>query len=444
MKYRSLGRRSFGQFDGFWKRGKARMANERTNGVQSYWTHVADAASIQAFRRDETDPLLSAESLPENSSLIDFKAFAKEKPERLFQLLSNLRPEFQELFAEYYILEKSQSFLAKVHGQIQTRIWQNLRIIEQAIGSLIVLGEDPSENCFRPIFEKEGLEKTHFGSLASMVALYSHTQDYPLVAKTVSAPVPAIRKIFRPAIEKLLASRNLKSAALGAFLKNLTHQASLTGSGLSKRCYARIHRMKTVHFDAPSPNTSPLISYGAVSALHDTPWFMFEISSDHRMEKILPLIHKYGKRIFGPRAAQIFAPVDEDGELELGYILARSVNASAVRSLLRIRGISEMAGKYDGFGELTASVLVPDADIQKMIKSHAVEASPLAKTGDFVEVLSGDVARYCGTAIKVTRNSVTVKVEFPSGRGFLVDAVPDAVKVLKGPAAKQTFWGFKP
>src|SRR5258708_17109170 len=134
---RRRGRGSYGVFLGY--RGKTRMKGDDTQGITDYMTHISDAASFEAFQRHETAPLLSAETLPESSSLIDFKAFAQEYPERLLPLLEKLRPEFQELFAEYWLIGKSQAFIGRVHGFIQTRTWQNLRIIEQAISSMIIL-----------------------------------------------------------------------------------------------------------------------------------------------------------------------------------------------------------------------------------------------------------------------------------------------------------------
>lgn len=438
---KSLGKQSFGTFSGFWHRGKPRMKGEGTSGIYAYWNHVADAASVQAYRNQETDPLLSAEALPENSSLIDFKAFAQEHPDRLFRLLSKLRTEFQELFIEYYMLEKSQSFLAKTHGCIQTRIWQNLRIIEQAVGSLIVLGTDPDASILRPIVESAGLDKTDFGSLTDMIVLYAQTQSYAMVAKSVSAPIPAVRKIFRPAIAAFLASKDLKTIAVGCYLRSLTHQASLTKNGLSKSCLARLRRVKHKSFDAPPSDISMMMSFGNIATLKDTPWFMFEISSEHRMTQIFPGLRNHGKRLFGKTAAQIFAPTDSNGELELGYILARSAHANLTRSLTRIRGISEMAATYNEEGTLMKAVLVPDADVQPLIKAHDSHENVRVHVGDFVEILTGEAARYCGTVTSVKNADIEIEVRFLDDRHFSVAADETAVKLLRVPVKHRAFWG---
>jgi hypothetical protein len=441
----SLGHRCYGPQGNFngsrWRIGKPRMKGESTSGAFSYLDYVSDAASVQAYRRNEADPLLSAESLPENSSFLDFKSFALEHPDRLFRLLSKLRVEFQELFIEYYMLEKSQSFLAKTHGCIQTRIWQNLRIIEQAVGSLIVLGIDPGPEVLRPILLTAELENTSFGSLTDMIVLYAQTQSYAAVAKKFNAPIPAIRKILRPAIGACLSSKKLKVIAVGCYLRSLTHQASLTGGGLSHSAIARIRRVKHMKFHAPPSDNTMLMNFGAISVLHDTPWCMFEISSEHRMEQINPSLRKHGKKLFGKRAAQIFAPTDENRELEVGYLMARSVSPALTRSLTRIRGISEMSGHYSEDGTLLKAVTIPNADVQKMIKAHSIDEPTPIRVGDFVEILTGEAARYHGTVVEAEDADMKIEVQFPSGRKFTVDASAADVKLLRVPIKRRAFWG---
>jgi hypothetical protein len=409
----------------------------------SYMGTSADNASLAAYRRNEETSLLSAESLPENSSLIDFRTFAQDHPEKLFPLLSSLRPEFQELFIEYYVLGKSQSFLAKVHGQIQTRIWQNLRIIEQALGALIVLGPRPSRAKMFAILGKVGMDYTEHGSLANLIALYGKSQNYAAVAKAVDAPVPAIRKVFRPAIEMLLRSRDLEAVAIGSYLRSLTHQASLTGKGLSKRCIARNNRVKCLRFLAPAVDASALLEFGSVNSLKDAPWNMFEISSDHRMAVIGPALRKQGKEIFGKNCGQIFAPLDAEGELEFGYILARSLSAKITRRLTRIRGISEMSGSYNSLDVLVHAVTVPNADVQKLIEERGGEKPQRVKVGDFVQVLTGDAESYCGTVTSSQGSCRFVRVDFPSKRHFTVVADISALKPIHHtPGHIRAFWGF--
>lgn len=410
----------------------------------SYMGTSADNASLAAYRRNEKTSLLSAESLPENSSLIDFKTFAKEHPDRLFPLLYNLRPEFQELFTEYYVLGKSQSFLAKVHGQIQTRIWQNLRIIEDAIGALIVLGPTPSRAKMFTILGKVGMDYTEYGSLANLISLYAKGQNYAAVAKAVDAPVPAIRKIFRPAIEQLLRCRDLEAVTIGCYLRSLTHQASLTGKGLSKRCIARNARVKCLRYTAPATDVSALLEFGLVNSLKDAPWNMFEISSDRRMAVIFPALRKQGKEIFGKRGGQIFAPLDANGELEFGYILARSLYPKVTRRLTHINGISEMSGSYNSEDVLVKAVTVPNEDVQKLIADHCDPKVQRVKVGDFVEITTGDAKAYCGTIVGRKGENFVVEVDFPSKRQFVVTADPSALRLITHVnESHRAFWGIK-
>ena len=434
-----IGRRSFG----CWR--KRMSKDENMAGTHDYMTHVSDAASFEAYNRHDESPNLSAETLPESSSMIDFRAFAAEYPDKLFPLLLKLRPEFIELFAEYWLLGKSQAFIGRVHGHIQTRTWQALRIIERALGSLIVLGTDPGAEIIRPILRKACVESTAYGSLTDMIVLYASTQNYALVAEKVGAPVPAIRKIFRPAIAKLSASKDLRTAAVGSYLHNLTHQASLTGAGLSKRCLARTRRVKNLRFNAPPSENSPLISFGHVESLGDTPWNMLEISSDHRMAQIGPTLRSQGKRLFGKKPAQIFAPLNADGELVFGYIFARSATPAMTRKLTHIRGIGEMSAICDGDGNFVRAVDVPHADVLKMMEKHRPATTAKIHAGDFVEVLTGEAKNYCGTARLVGldgRTEVQVEVNFPTGRQFLVFADQTSVKKLpKTPIKQRAFWG---
>ena len=411
----------------------------------SYMGTTVANASLAAWRRGEENKRISAEALPESNSLIDYKTFAQDHPDRLFPLLYKLRPEFQELFIEYYVLGKSQSFLAEVHGQIQTRIWQNLRIIEQALGALIVLGATPSREKMFDILGKVNMDYTEHGSLANLIALYAKTQNYAATAEAVGAPVPAIRKIFRPAIELLLAHRNLETVAVGCYLRSLTHQASLKQGGLSKRYRARIKRMSRRRFWAPPSDTSPLLEFGHTRMLGETPWNMFEISSEQRMSVILPVLKKQGQRIFGKKAGQIFAPLDANGELEYGYILARSTKPSLTRALTHVRGISDMSARYKDDTSLGKAITVPDADIQKLIESHGVQKTAKVHKGDFVEVLTGPAERYCGTVTHAKGTHLTVTVEFPTGRAFSVCADTTAIKPIAKnlPPESKAFWGIK-
>ena len=411
----------------------------------SYMGTSVDNASLAAYRRGENLERISAEALPENSSIIDFSTFAQDHPERFFPLVMQLRPEFQEYCIEYYVLHKSQSFLAQTHGCIQTRVWQALRIIERAIGALIKLDAKPSRERMFAILGKVGMDYTEHGSLANLIALYAKTQNYAAVAEAVGAPVPAIRKIFRPAIEKLLACRDLEATMVGCYLQSLTYQASLKKDGLSKKYRARIQRVKSRSFSAPPSDNLPLLEFGRTDTLGSTPWNMFEISSEQRMSVILPVLRAQGQKIFGKKAGQVFAPLDANGELEFGYILARSTKPSLTRALTHVRGISEMAASYRDDTSLGKAVFIPNEDVQKLIEAHGVQKVAKVHVGDFVEVLTGKASHYCGTVKRIEGAKLRVQVDFPTGRQFVIRADATAVKPIakRLPEESIAFWGIK-
>jgi hypothetical protein len=171
---------------------------------------------------------------------------------------------------------------------------------------------------------------------------------------------------------------------------------------------------------------------------------MMEISSDHRMAQITPTLRAQGQRIFGKKPAQIFAPVNDEGGLVFGYLFARSTSLSLVRKLARIRGVGEMATVCDDEGMFKHAVQVPHSDVLEMIKAHTPPAHAGIRAGDFVEILTGESSKYCGTVADVTATGkVCVEVVFPTGRSFIVSADTTSVKKLpKTPVARRAFWGI--
>jgi hypothetical protein len=411
-----------------------------------YWQHVTAKASEAAFSSvperavkvsvEEHRDNLSAETVSENSSLIDFKSFARDCPEKFFSLLEHMRPDLAEILIEYYLLGKSQSFLAKCRKQIQARAFEILRLAEQALGALIILGPHPTRDQLRPILETAGIEFTDYGTLSAMIVEYAACRDYSKLAEGRRAPLPAIRKIFRPATGTLLASKKLEEVAVGAYLKSLTHQASLTQAGFGKRHRARMQRMKHLKFEAPALEHDPLISYGHVESIKDTPWCMFELSAT-KIDAFFPVLQQQAKRIFARRAGQIFAPSNLNGELIFGYLFARSSSLALTKSLTRVRGITEFSATYSDAGNLKKVVTVPAGDVDKMIDEYGHQKSRQPQIGDFVRILSGAAKDYCGT---ITARGV-VTVDFPGGRTFTVRLAPGSAKLLEIPKTRRAFWG---
>jgi transcription antitermination factor NusG len=242
----------------------------------------------------------------------------------------------------------------------------------------------------------------------------------------------------------LLASKNIREVAVGCYLRHLTHQVSLTKAGISKRAIARLRRVKVRRFKAPALDASPLINFNRIESLAETPWVMLEISSDHRMAQIMPLLEAEGKRIFGKTPAQIFAPTDTQGDLLMGYIFARSLRPPLTYKLRTIRGITEISATCDDEGKITKVTTVPDAEIQPLIHK-AVTGNvqvPQVRVGDFVQILTGEAARYCGVVTEIKGINLHITVSFPSGRVFHVIADPTVVRPLTA-SGVHTFWGIQ-
>lgn len=423
-------------------RGAAVRAKSKDRSL-TYWDAVSDEASIKVWANEEDDvpkedeALLSIETILDNSAITDFHIYCRDYPEKIHAMLGRLRPEFQELFIEYYMLGKSQNFLAETHGEIQTRVWQQLRIIEQALGAMIVFPDFP--NGIEEILESAGLEQSEIGSLSAAIRLYNQTRSYAKVAEGLKVPIPTIRKAFRPAMTAMLQSKNLKVCAIGAMLRNLTYQVSLRKDGLSKSSQARLRRVKRLKFDAPETESSPLINWGKVDSLKNVPWLMLELSSDAQLPRVLDVVWRNVKRMFGKNAVQVFAPVSPDGALEFGYVLARSTNERTIRQLLQIRGISEISAIYRDDGTIEKFVEIPAADIEPRLSQVAPEKH-VARVGEFVRVLTGEAKNYCGVVTE--KNKLTVL--FPTGRTFKISIAPGTTETIDAPKEKQAFWGVKP
>ena len=429
---------------------RAHEQDTRSVGVHSYVEHITDLVSLDSYQHDEEESEAPSEAAPISSSTLDFTVFATEYPEKLLPVLRQLRPEFQEIFMEYYVLHKPQWFIGDIHGCIQTRIWQTLRIVEKAIGGLLVLGPTPKKSKMRAALLGAGLEATEYGNLSAMIAAYAETRSYAEVAKRFNAPAPAIRKIFRPAVKNLLAAKTIEATAIGAWLRSLIHQASLRKEGISKRAIRRLNRTKVHTFVAPALENTPLLTIGDARRLHNAPWTMLELSWDGE-QNLVPVrdaVQAQMKKIFGRSAAQVFLPIDGEGKPLYGYIFARSTGS--VRGLLKIKGVSSIATQYHDSEDSSSAdipdaraVLVPDTDVQGMISQYQPPQPPAVHIGDFAQIMTGPAAMYCGTVTEV-KKSVEVRVDFPTGRQMIISADPSSVKLLEARPEQRAFWGIIP
>ena len=173
------------------------------------------------------------------------------------------------------------------------------------------------------------------------------------------------------------------------------------------------------------------------------PWKMFEISPEYKVDRVFAAIRKAKNQVFHEKAGQVFAPVNAEGELKLGYFFARGNNRFLTAAMTRLRGVCEVSSLYDDQGKFKKEVTIPHMEVQAMIDARSTQRSTRVKVGEFVEVLTGDASRYCGTVRTITKISIHVEINFPSGRKFLIHAQPSSVKSFGDvPKEQRGFWGL--
>ena len=120
------------------------------------------------------------------------------------------------------------------------------------------------------------------------------------------------------------------------------------------------------------------------------------------------------------------------------------MNSKSVRSLTRIRGISDISAVYNDDGAFLRPITIPNSDVQEMIRAHQAPEIEEIHSGHFVEILTGPAAKYCGTVLQAKKNKVIVQVDFPTGRKFIVTADTSCVKWLPEVSRNlRAFWGVR-
>ena len=94
--------------------------------------------------------------------------------------------------------------------------------------------------------------------------------------------------------------------------------------------------------------------------------------------------------------------------------------------------------------ETAEAVIVPHEDVQQMMNQHIPPTKVKYCVGDFVEILTGEVSRYHGNITRVTKREITIEVNFPTGRQFIVTADPTCIRLVPNvPTEQQAFWGVR-
>ena len=155
--------------------------------------------------------------------------------------LRNLRflsKEDQELLLAYYVLAKTQTALAKLHGSTQTLCSSRIRLAMRKMGTYIILGPPIAETMREP-FTAAGLENLLPVPLSQVVELYSKTRSFQRVAEVLMLHRPQVRRIMSQASKTLSKSLDTRDKAIGAYLSDLIDKASASGQGFSRRKMAK-------------------------------------------------------------------------------------------------------------------------------------------------------------------------------------------------------------
>jgi len=105
----------------------------------------------------------------------------------------------------------------------------------------------------------------------------------------------------------------------------------------------------------------------------------------------------------------------------------------------RLRSIREMR-----FDARIVSVPTDDWSDEAVERRLAQRQTTKLNAGDFVRILFGELESYHGVVTAIGKSVTTVRVEFPTGRKFIVCADPEALRIVKCPKSRQAFWGIKP
>jgi hypothetical protein len=148
--------------------------------------------------------------------------------------LRYLSKEDQELLLAYYVVTKTQTQLAPIHGSTQTLTSQRIRAAMQTLAAFIVLGP-PTAEAMRPIFETAGLEDELSVPLCKVVEAYAKCRSFARVAEVYGLHRPSVRRAMRDAEQRLSGSGDTRERALAAYLHDLLDKASAAGTGMNAR-----------------------------------------------------------------------------------------------------------------------------------------------------------------------------------------------------------------
>lgn len=208
----------------------------------TYWNIQTDRASAESF--DENDPfktnLLSVETRPD-LTIGDVLEFSQVDPERFAHALTVLRPRDREIMLHYYIVRKTQTWIAELFGIRQTDVWIILRKCRRVLAASLALGGTPTAAQIAVILGQSAERISPYnGGRGSRVSLTNYLCRFLEGGiRRVSSPFhvkkSTAERLISREIEKLMQRRELEARSLGELLDYKLRGLRGIGSRKGKR-----------------------------------------------------------------------------------------------------------------------------------------------------------------------------------------------------------------
>jgi hypothetical protein len=217
------------------------------------------AARALALSEDEWlagDGMLSVET-QEGMNDDDFTVFTREHFPKMLRAIRALPKEQQEMLLSYYLLNKTQSTLARFFGITQTICSFRLRMSVKLVGCYMMMNGRPDAQKMRPILIRHGLEHKLKTPLSELIEEYARCRSFAAVAYRHKIHRPDIRRAMSEASKALLdisvhdehevpSITDPEGIALGAYIHSLIDRANPDGIGTTKRQSAKSFRVFVV------------------------------------------------------------------------------------------------------------------------------------------------------------------------------------------------------
>jgi len=160
-----------------------------------------------------------------------------------------LHPAAHDILLEYYLCNKTQAAIGRLHGQTQTAISSLLRLSVRAFCCRLMFGGAPTEKTMRDIFTAAGIEGIYLikkipgrditeefpNALSHVLAIFDRTLSFQETASLLGTKSPTIRKILTNSCRAMLDMPGRELKALGSYFMARAWQVYEPGSRRAAR-----------------------------------------------------------------------------------------------------------------------------------------------------------------------------------------------------------------